>query len=130
MDYLLLKSIHITAVALSLVGFLARGLGMLIGAQWVRSRTAKTAPHVIDTLLLLSAVGMLVMLHLNPLTVPWLAAKLAGLLVYIALGSVALRPSSASMPTRAASGFAALLVFGWIVSVAITKQPLGVFSLD
>ena len=57
-----------------------------------------------------------------------LLAKIIGLLLYIGLGMLALRPGRATS-LRALAWVAALLVFGWIVSVAISKSPLGVFSL-
>lgn len=131
MGYLTLKLIHMSAVALSFSGFAARGLGVLTGAQWVRHRLARTLPHVIDTVLLASALGMLWVVRLAPWSAPWLRAKIVGLVIYIALGIVALRPSPAGARGRPASvrlpaWMAALAVFGYIVSVAITKSPRGV----
>jgi uncharacterized membrane protein SirB2 len=128
MDYLLLKHVHMSAVSLSFAGFFARGLGSLRGAAWVGGRAAKTLPHLVDTVLLASAIGLAWMLRLSPLGAPWLAAKIVGLVVYIALGMVALKPGRPAA-VRAAAWVGALLVFGWIVSVAITKSPAGVFGL-
>ena len=112
------------AVALSLAGFVARGLGSFaqrgLGAQRVHAHL----PHVVDTLLLLSALVMAWTLRLTPTTAPWLVAKIAGLLLYIGLGMLALRPGR-PLALRITAWVAALLVFGWIVSVALTKQPLG-----
>jgi uncharacterized membrane protein SirB2 len=127
MDYLVVKAIHQGAVALSLSGFFARGLGSLRGAAWVRTRLAKTVPHVVDTVLLLSALTLAWMLRLTPVSAPWLAAKIAGLVIYVGLGMLALKPGR-SLRVRAAAWLAALATFGWIVSVAITKSPLGVLS--
>ena len=124
MDYSTLKIIHQGAVALSLLGFLTRGAAALAGARWVRNRAAKTLPHIVDTLLLASALAMAWMLRLTPGNAPWLAAKIIGLLVYIMLGVVALRPAN-STPVRATAWVAALVTAGWIVSVAISKNPLG-----
>ncbi len=124
MEYLLLKAVHQGAVALSITGFLARGLAGLLGAGWVRSRPARTLPHIVDTVLLLSALAMAWMLRMTPGNAPWLAAKIVGLLVYIALGVVALRPGL-PLPARASALVAALAVFAWIVSVALFKRPLG-----
>ncbi len=128
MDYLAIRSFHESAVALSIGGFAARAGAGLAGAAWVRTRWARTLPHVVDTALLASALALVAMLRVNPLATPWLAAKLCGLVAYIALGVVALRPGVAR-GTRAVAAVAALGVAGWIVSVAITKSPLGVFSL-
>lgn len=128
MDYLLVKTIHQTAVLLSVAGFFARGLGSLRGAAWVRSRAAKTWPHVVDTVLLGSALWLAWLLRLNPTDAPWLMAKIAGLVAYIGLGVIALRPGLPAA-VRGAAWVAALATFGWIVSVAITKNPLGVLAL-
>ena len=127
MDYAAWKLLHQGAVALSSTGFVARGLGSFTQAAWVRRRVARTAPHVVDTLLLLSALVMAWTLRLTPGNAPWLMAKIAGLLLYIGLGLLALRPGR-PLPLRIAAWAAALAVFGWIVSVAITKQPLGLLA--
>ena len=76
MDYALVKAVHVGAVALSLGGFFTRGLAALRGASWVRSRPARTLPHIVDTVLLLSALAMAWMLRLTPANAPWLAAKI------------------------------------------------------
>jgi len=117
-----LKLVHQGSVALSFGGFFARGLAALAGARWVRGRAARTLPHIVDTVLLGSALAMLWLLGLTPAAAPWLAAKIVGLLLYIALGMVALRPG---LPRawRAAAWLAALAVFGWIVAVALSKNP-------
>lgn len=124
MDYVVLKSIHQSMAALSFAGFFARGVGMLAGAAWVKSRPAKTLPHVVDTVLIVSAIALAWMLGLTPTNAPWLTAKIVGLLAYIGLGMVALR-FGRTRGTRAAAWIAALATFGYIVSVAITKDPRG-----
>ena len=124
MDYATLKTVHQSAVALSFAGFFARGLGSLWGAAWVRGRAARSLPHGVDSVLLLSAIALAWTIGLNPATTPWLAAKIAGLLAYIGLGMLALRAGRPA-PLRAAAWIAAMLTFGYIVSVAITKDPAG-----
>ncbi|MES2951756.1 MAG: SirB2 family protein [Pseudomonadota bacterium] len=127
MDYYSIKTLHQTAVALSLLGFLARGVAGLAGAAWVRGRAARSVPHVVDTVLLLSAITLAWQLGLNPLVTPWLLAKIIGLLVYIALGVVALRPSF-PLRVRSLAWVLALTSFGYIASVAITKDAAGFFG--
>jgi uncharacterized membrane protein SirB2 len=127
MDYFTVKALHQTAVALSLAGFFARGLGGLADAAWVRGRAARTLPHMVDTVLLLSALTLAWMLRLNPLTTPWLAAKIVALLLYIGLGLVALSPRR-GLKLRATAWLAALASFGYIASVALTKNPLGLLG--
>jgi uncharacterized membrane protein SirB2 len=127
MDYGTLKLIHQSAVAISFAGFLARGAGMLGGADWVGRRAAKTLPHIVDTVLIISAIWLAFMLRLGPANAPWITAKIAGLLLYIALGILALR-AGRTKPVRAAAWIAAMLTFGYIVSVALTKDPRGALS--
>ena len=128
MDYQVVKWIHESAVALSLLGFLARGIGMLTEAAWVRHRATRTWPHVVDTILLLSGVTLAWMLRLSPLDAPWFAAKLAGLVAYIGLGTVALR-AGRTKRQRTVAWIAALTMFGYVASVALTKDPLGLLSV-
>jgi uncharacterized membrane protein SirB2 len=124
MDYATVKLVHQAAVTLSIGGFVMRGAASLLGAAWVSSRAAKTLPHVVDTVLLLSALALAWMLRLTPGNAPWLLAKVVGLVLYIALGIVALRPG-VPRPLRASAWMAALATVAWIVSVALTKHPAG-----
>jgi uncharacterized membrane protein SirB2 len=117
-DYLAVKVVHQAGVALSFCGFVARGAGTLAGAAWARGRIARSLPHLVDTVLLLSAVALVWLLRLNPATAPWLVAKIAGLLVYIALAWW--RAAGARRVQRIRLD-RALVVFGYIVSVAITE---------
>jgi uncharacterized membrane protein SirB2 len=126
-DYAAWKLLHQATAAVSVAGFVARGLGSFTQAAWVRRRWVRIAPHAVDTLLLLSALVMAWTLRLTPANAPWLAAKIAGLLLYIGLGMLALRPGR-PLALRIAAWVAALAVFGWIVSVALTKQPLGLLA--
>ncbi|SPE27544.1 Invasion gene expression up-regulator, SirB [Burkholderiales bacterium] len=120
----LLKQIHVGAVVLSLAGFFARGLGSFAHGAWISSRAARRYRDSVDTVLLVSAIALAYVLGVSPLAHPWLAAKIVGLLAYIVLGVVALR-ADLPLPARLAAWLAALGVFGYIVSVALTKDPLG-----
>ena len=127
MEYATLKLVHQGAVVLSIAGFFVRGAAGLAGARWVRGPLARTLPHVVDTVLLVSALGLAWMLRLTPGSAPWLLAKILGLVVYVGLGIVALRPGRPAA-VRATAWLAALATVAWIVSVAITKTPLGFLS--
>jgi len=124
----ILKETHVAAVALSGAGFFVRGLGRLGNAAWARARWLRIAPHAVDTVLLLSAVALAWTLRLSPLSVPWLGAKLVGVLVYIGLGTLAMRPGTARA-VRALAWVGALAAWGFIVSVAITKDPRGFLAM-
>ena len=124
MDYALLKTIHQSAVVISFAGFFVRGVGMLNDATWLRHRAVKTLPNVVDTILIVSAVWLAWILRLTPANAPWIGAKIIGLLVYIAVGMIALR-FGRTKGVRASAWIGAMLVFGYIVSVALTKDPRG-----
>ena len=122
-DYPILKSTHVLCVILSGAGFLLRGWWMLRDSTLLAHRLTRTLPHVVDTVLLGSAILMLMATHQSPLGNPWLAAKLAGLVVYVVLGSIALRRGS-TRRIRARAFAGALVAFAYIAAVAITRNPI------
>jgi uncharacterized membrane protein SirB2 len=85
----------------------------------------RISPHVIDTFLLLSGIAMLVVSQAFP---PFVHAKLALLLVYIGLGVMAFRKAKGRDSRQVGFLLAAVLVFLFMVSIAITKQPLGILA--
>jgi uncharacterized membrane protein SirB2 len=122
--YAALKALHVGSVATSLALFVVRGIWMLIAPGYLALRWVRVVPHVVDTVLLASAIALAVMIGVDPGTRGWLSAKVIGLLVYIALGSVALRYGR-TRGVRAAAFVGALATFAYIVSVAVTKSPAG-----
>lgn len=123
MDYLLLKHFHMTCAALSGSFFFIRGQWMLASSPMLQRRWVKTVPHIVDSLLLASAIGLAIWSHQYPGQMPWLTAKVVALVAYILLGAVALNYGK-TKALRAAAYVAALATFGYIVAVAVTKNPL------
>jgi uncharacterized membrane protein SirB2 len=123
MEYPLLRSLHIVTVHLTLALFLLRGFWMLTESPRLDARWVRIVPHINDSLLLFAAIAMLVVAGLNPLEQPWLLAKIIGLLVYIGLGTLALKRGK-TKAIRVQALIAALAVFGYIIAVAITKQVI------
>jgi uncharacterized membrane protein SirB2 len=117
----ILKLIHIISAGLSLLGFLIRGFWLWRDSPRLHQRWVKILPHVIDTVLLASAVALLVQLQLNPVTYNWLVAKLVALVVYIFLGMLALKWGR-TKSQRLTAWAAAVVVFGYILGVAGTKS--------
>jgi len=126
--YLALKHFHITCVVLSGAGFALRGAWALAGSPLARARLTRVLPHVVDSCLLLSAIALAWMAGQYPFVHGWLTAKIVGLLAYIGLGMMALKPGR-SVAVRAAAWIAALLCFAQIVATAISKNPLGLLAL-
>jgi uncharacterized membrane protein SirB2 len=127
-DYLLLKQVHVACAALSVVGFALRGALMLRDSVLLKSRLARVAPHVVDTLLLASAIALSWQSGQYPFAQSWLTAKLLALVAYIVLGTVALKRGR-SKNVRTVAFYLALFVVLYIVSVAVTRDPAGFFSL-
>lgn len=123
MMYLYLRELHITCVILSGAGFFLRACGRLSAASWVERRWAKTVPHLVDTVLLSSAIALAVLSQQYPFEQPWLTAKLSGLLIYIACGMAAFRFSRSRRQTLVFFVLA-LCAYAYIVSVALTRNPL------
>lgn len=120
MIFPLVHALHEGAAAGTLALFIWRGWRMWRGRPVAVLLWRRIVPDTIDTLLLLTGVAMAVMLAIHPLKQPWLAAKLAAVAGYIGLGFVAFRGSGA---TARCAWLAALLLFGYIVAVAHSRQP-------
>jgi uncharacterized membrane protein SirB2 len=126
LSYLAIKQVHMSAAALSISLFLLRGFWMLRMPARLRQRWVKVIPHVVDTVLLGAALWMAWQLGAGARQ-PWLVAKIVGLLVYIVLGTIALKRGRTPR-ARALAFIGAILVFGYIVMVALTKTPWGIFG--
>jgi uncharacterized membrane protein SirB2 len=122
--YPLLKHVHVTCVVLSISGFFLRGVWMLTESALLERRWVKVLPHINDTLLLSAAIALAVVLHQYPFVHDWLTAKVLGLLAYIGFGMFALRRGR-RRAVRIAFWLAALASFGYIVSVALARDPRG-----
>ena len=122
MDYATVKMIHIGCAALSYAGFFARGMLMIRSAPLLHARWMRVVPHVVDTLLLASAIVLAAMSHQYPFVEPWLTAKVIALVLYIGIGMIALRRGR-TRRGRTVAWVAAQLVFVYIVAVAITHSP-------
>jgi uncharacterized membrane protein SirB2 len=123
MSYALLKLIHVGTVYITFGLFLARGIWMLLDSPRLQDRWVRVVPHLNDTLLITAAIGMLVTIGLNPLFQPWLLAKIVGLLLYIGLGTMALKRGRTKVQ-RSLYFVAALAIIGYIIAVAVTKQVI------
>jgi len=126
--YLTLKYIHIGFAALSLAGFLLRGYWMMAGSALLSQRSVRIAPHIVDTLFLLTGIALVLQLSLPVMRSPWLLAKLAGLVVYIVLGAIALRRGR-TRQIRMVAFVGALSAFAYIVGVAVSKSPASWLAL-
>lgn len=127
MSYALIKMIHVSSVITSFLLFFVRGVWLIKDSPKLRQRWVKILPHIVDTILLTSAVTLAFKIQQSPFVDVWLTAKVIGILIYIGLGMVAMRFGK-TRRTRITAWVAAECVFIYIVLVALTKSPvLGLF---
>lgn len=119
----ILKAIHVGSAMLSITGFVLRGMWMLQDSPLLKARITRILPHVVDTVLLLSAIALALRIAQYPFVHAWLSAKVLALLAYIVLGSIALKHGR-SRRVRALAYGMALVVFLYIVGVAVTRSPI------
>jgi uncharacterized membrane protein SirB2 len=119
----MIKLLHITCVMLSYTLFFIRGLWSIQASPNLQRRWVKVLPHIVDTLLLGSAVAMAWVIGLSPFTTPWLAAKIIALLLYMVFGTIAIKRGK-TQQIRLSAWLAAQLVFLYIVLTAVAHDPL------
>lgn len=122
--YLQLRAVHITCAILTIALFVFRGLLMLAGSPLQQNPVLRWTPVAVDTVLLTSALMLMTIIHQYPFTTAWLTIKVGLLLVYIVLGSLALRRGR-TRQVRVAAFIGALAAVGFLVTVARSHQPLG-----
>ncbi len=126
LDYATIKYVHIGTAVLSISLFVLRGALMLGSPERLARRWARIVPHLIDTVLLGSALWLAWHLGADG-TRGWLGAKVIALVAYIVLGSIALKRGR-TRGVRIAAFAGAVATFAYIVSVAVTKSSLGFFA--
>lgn len=124
--YPLIKNFHLLTVAITITLFLLRFYWLTTGSVLLQRRWVRIAPHINDTFLLLSGVLLVLITHFYPFTPQgsWLTEKLLAVIIYIALGSVALSRRPRSMATRWVACLVAVVALLLVIKLAMTKMPL------
>lgn len=121
------KLVHVSAVLASGALFLLRGIALQLGSRFANAAPVRYLSYAIDTTLLTAALMLFSMLPRELFANGWLAAKIVLLVVYIVLGTFALKRGR-TPAVRRATFVAALLVYGFIITVARAHHPLGLFA--
>lgn len=116
----MVKHLHMTTAGLSLLGFLIRGYWMFTGNRLLRTKAVKILPHIIDTLLLASAIYLMIILRAYPFVIDWVTAKVLLLVVYIIAGTVALKTAK-TKSMRVKAFFIGLITILSIFAIAFMK---------
>lgn len=120
--YMMFKHLHLTFIAISVILFVLRFSWRLRDSEMLQRKWVKVVPHVNDTLLLLSAIGLMVVLQQYPFQTAWLTDKLIGLIGYIIAGVFALKSQTRG---KQWGGFIVAVVFLlYLLHIALSKQAL------
>lgn len=125
MNYLLIKHLHVTAAGLSILFFVIRAYWSVTENALLQKKFVKIAPHIIDTVLLVAAILLSMMLGAAAAQ-PWVLTKIVLLLVYIGVGTIAIKRGRTSR-SRLIAAVIAVLVFLYIVGVALRHHPASWF---
>lgn len=123
-----IKSVHVLCVILSGCLFALRGTLMVARSRYTDHIALRMMSYAIDTTLLTAALMLVTLLHQYPFVQAWLTVKILLLVVYVVLGVLALRRGR-TRRTQIACFLAALLVYAFIVSVALAHSPWGIFAV-
>ena len=120
-SYIILKFIHIITALISITVFIIRYRWTIQSSPMLQKQWVKIAPHINDTFLLISAIALAMVTAQYPLSATWLNAKIVALLLYISLGTIALKRGKTKQ-IQIIGGMLAILTFAYIVMVAISKN--------
>src|SRR3989304_1070043 len=123
MNLFYVKIFHVACVATSYALFFLRGIWLMRNSSMRDQLWVRIAPHITDTLLLVSAITLAIGTQQYPGVDSWLTAKVIGLVFYIGFGMIAIRFGK-TMRVKITAWVTAQLVFFYIVAVALTHNPL------
>ncbi len=115
-----------TSAVLSFVGFLLRGYWMMMGSRLLNAKLTKVLPHIIDTLLLATAVYLVTATQMYPFVVNWVTAKVILLVAYIVLGTVALKRGK-TKKIKIGAFVLSVMTISAIFGIASAKPALAFF---
>lgn len=121
--YLLLKSAHMTAAYLTVPIFALRLLLDAAGKPAWRRTPLRWIPHLVDTVLLGAAIGLLFVTPWMPFVHGWLTAKVLLLVGYIVAGVFAMK-TTLSLQVRLIASVLAFVQVMAIFHLAINKPML------
>ncbi len=122
-----IKAIHVICALLSISGLVVRGIMVIRNSPFLSTWAVKRLPHLVDSVLLVCAIILAFQWGWSAFQMPWLLTKIGALLLYIFLGMIALRTVYSNL-VRVSALLGAVGMFAYIVSVAVTKNPLLVSS--
>ncbi len=120
--YMIIKYFHMAFAAISITGFILRSVLTWMKHPVMQQKWIRIVPHINDTLLLVAAITLAVMIGQYPFVHGWLTAKVVALIIYILLGAMVIKQRG---PTwfQGLAFVLAVATFAYIGWVAISHWP-------
>jgi len=117
MSYLAVKHLHMSCAVLTGLLFFLRLWWRWTQPARLNRGWVRVLPHLIDTVLLGSAITLAYLSGLYPLQQHWLTAKVLALLIYIVAGAMALRRAK-TVAGRLLASITAIVCYLYILAAA------------
>jgi len=121
-----IKLIHMSTAFITICLFLIRGYWVFTSSGMMKKKWVKILPHVNDTVLLVSAIFLMISIQQYPFVHNWLTAKFSALIIYIVLGMFALKRAK-EKKNKMIFFVLSIFTFSYIVMVALTRSATGIF---
>ena len=121
--YLFAKHLHLTAVVISIVLFILRFIWLTRSSNMLQKKWVKIVPHIVDTVLLGSAISLCFILAFNPLEQAWLLHKIIAVIIYILIGFWTLKKAQ-TLPQKWLGFAVAIACLAVAGKLAVSKQAL------
>lgn len=115
----MLKTLHLVLIFSSLASFIGRVMLLQFKPEALQSKLSRIAPHVLNTLLIISGVALILTGGWLEGDFGWIISKFILLLAYVAFGVMCMHNVGVK---RWAFFAGALLCFVFIFVIAITKH--------
>lgn len=128
MNIFLLKYVHIVSVAVSFALFFVRGLWVIRSYPQSQEQWVRALPYVVDAALVASALAVMAISPQKGWPGDWLSVKLVLIVIYAALALYLFRWAR-GLASKVVVWFAALIVFLFVTTISVLRDPLGILSL-
>lgn len=125
MLYTALKHLHMTAIAVSFLLFTFRFILRMANSGLANKKWLKIVPHIIDTLLLASAIGLMIMIAQYPLVHTWLTVKVVCVVGYIVMGVICFKQKAKHIMMLSYLGAVFFIALAGKIAVTKTVPFLG-----
>ena len=111
---------HAIAILGVIAMFFVRGIGTLFQKDWIKKKVFKIAPHVIDTIMLVSGISLVIMSGYS-FSQDWIWAKIIAVIAYIFFALMAFKRAT-TRKMQSIFWIGGLITLFYIVAVAKTKM--------